>query len=200
MPKKLSIDPVTRIEGHLAIETSIGDGVVTGARVAGRMYRGFEQLLIGRHPIDAARITQRICGICHEVHGIAASIALEDLYNITPTANGLVLRDLILGLHLVTDHIFHFYQLTLPDYVDFSLLQKYEGKDRRVASLKQMFGNSDAFAGQKLNDAIVESSRSWLRIWLSGTVNRSIFARMPVAGWPVSAVRFPFVMLFCRAA
>lgn len=142
MAKTIKIDPVTRVEGHLAIETRIEGGRVADARVAGRMYRGFEHLLIGRHPVDAARITQRVCGICHEVHGIAASIALEDLYNIAPTDNGLILRELILGLHLVTDHIFHFYQLTLPDYIDLARLEQYRGKDPRVAKLKQLFRNS----------------------------------------------------------
>jgi Ni,Fe-hydrogenase I large subunit len=76
------------------------------------------------------------------VHGIAASIALEDLYNISPTPNGLILRELILGLHLVTDHIFHFYQLTLPDYIDLARLEQYRGKDPRVAKLTQLFRNS----------------------------------------------------------
>ncbi len=158
MTKVISIDPVTRIEGHLAIETSIENGRVSDARVAGRMYRGFEQLLIGRHPIDAARITQRICGICHEVHGIAASIALEDLYDLAPTSNGLILRDLILGLHLVTDHIFHFYQLTLADYADFSQLKNYRGKDDRVLKLDQLFRNSDAFSSQRIADAISDTA------------------------------------------
>lgn len=142
MTKTLSIDPVTRIEGHLAIATELDGDRISEARVAGRMYRGFEQLLVGRHPVDAARITQRICGICHEVHGIAASIALEDLYGLKPSPNGLVLRDLILGLHLVTDHIFHFYQLSLPDYIDLGHLDRYQGKDERVTRLNQMFKKS----------------------------------------------------------
>jgi len=147
--KTLRIDPVTRVEGHLAVETHVENGRVADARIAGRMYRGFEQLLIGRHPVDAARITQRICGICHEVHGIAASIALEDLYGITPSANGLILRDLILGLHLVTDHIFHFYQLTLPDYLDFSRLDTYRGGDQRVLKLARLFKSSAGTFSQK---------------------------------------------------
>jgi len=154
MSRKLSIDPVTRIEGHLGIETRIDAGRVTEARVVGRMYRGFEQLLIGRHPVDAARITQRICGICHEVHGIAASIALEDLYGLTPPQNGLILRELILGLHLATDHIFHFYQLSLPDYIDFSRLKQYRGQDQRVAKLVQLLDHSaGTFAGGGPADA-----------------------------------------------
>ncbi|PLX76931.1 MAG: hypothetical protein C0614_09825 [Desulfuromonas sp.] len=149
MSKTLRIDPVTRVEGHLAVDTHVENGRVAEARVAGRMYRGFEQLLVGRHPVDAARITQRICGICHEVHGIAASIALEDLYGIVPSNNGLILRDLILGLHLVTDHIFHFYQLTLPDYLDFSRLDSYRGSDEGVLKLARLLKSSAGTFSQK---------------------------------------------------
>lgn len=159
MTKIISIDPVTRIEGHLAINTEVEQGRVVNARVAGRMFRGFEQLLVNRHPVDAARITQRICGICHEVHGIAASIALEDLYRLPPAANGLILRDLILGLHLVTDHIFHFYQLTLPDYIDLARLKLYRGKDVRVAKLDRIFGQSaGTFAAAGLADALTDTA------------------------------------------
>lgn len=159
MAKTISIDPVTRIEGHLAIETHLEGDQVTAAKVAGRMYRGFEQLLLDRHPVDAARITQRICGICHEVHGIAASVALEDLYGLVPTSNGLILRELILGLHLVTDHIFHFYQLSLPDYIDFSHLDRYQGKDDRVRKIDRLFKNSaGTFSNAGTADALNNSS------------------------------------------
>ena len=159
MSKTIIIDPVTRVEGHLSIETHLEGDQVTAAKVVGRMYRGFEQLLIGRHPVDAARITQRICGICHEVHGITASIALEDLYGLQPSANGLILRELILGLHLVTDHIFHFYQLTVPDYVDFSHLQRYQGQDDRVRKLDRLFRNSaGTFTGAGIADALNDTT------------------------------------------
>ncbi len=142
MPKILALDPVTRVEGHLAIDTRVDGGRVVDARVAGRMFRGFEQLLVGRHPVDAARITQRICGICHEVHGIAACLALEKLYGIEPPQNALILRELILGLHLVTDHLFHFYQLSLPDYLDFGSLAQYRGNDPRVPRLAGLMRDS----------------------------------------------------------
>lgn len=159
MSKTIQVDPVTRIEGHLAIETQIESGHVVAAKVAGRMFRGFEQLLIGRHPVDAARITQRICGICHEVHGIAASMALEELYGLEPSTNGLILRDLILGLHLVTDHIFHFYQLTLPDYADFSLLKNYRGADARVPKIAQLFNHSSGtFSHTPAADALRDTA------------------------------------------
>lgn len=135
MAKFLTIDPLTRIEGHLKIETEIDGDTIVDARVGGVMYRGLEKILKGRHPFDAARITQRTCGICHEVHGVASVLALEQLYRVDVPYNGKLLRDLILGLHIVGDHIFHFYQLCLADYVDFSLLKSYSGNDHRIIKL-----------------------------------------------------------------
>lgn len=65
MSKKIiAIDPVTRLEGHLKVEVSVEDGVVTDARITGGMYRGFESILRGRNPRDAVQIVQRICGVC----------------------------------------------------------------------------------------------------------------------------------------
>jgi len=135
MTRTIKIDPLSRIEGHLKIETRLEGDRVAEARVAGQMYRGLETLLVGRHPFDAARITQRTCGICHEVHGVASVLALEDLFGIEAPPNGRLLRDLILGLHLVGDHLFHFYQLCLPDYLDFSKLGEYRGRDERLLEI-----------------------------------------------------------------
>lgn len=158
MAKILNIDPLSRVEGHLKIETEVDRGVIVAARIGGRMYRGLEHLLLGRHPVDAARITQRTCGICHEVHGVASILALEELYGIEPPPNGRLLRDLILGLHLVGDHLFHFYQLCLPDYADFSHLRSYQGKDPRLQEIARWLAAPDnrlfsgAAAGDYLRD------------------------------------------------
>ncbi|MGE4498440.1 MAG: nickel-dependent hydrogenase large subunit [Deferribacterales bacterium] len=142
MTRILSVDPVSRIEGHLKIETEIDSGTVTRARVAGNMYRGFERMLLGRHPVDSARIAQRICGVCHEVHGVSSVMALEEIYKITPPENGLVLRDMILGLHIITDHLLHFYNLCLPDYADFSVAASYSGSDTRLKDIASWIRNS----------------------------------------------------------
>ncbi|PLX91186.1 MAG: hypothetical protein C0614_00030, partial [Desulfuromonas sp.] len=75
---KIVIDPVTRIEGHLRIETKIENGVVSEAFSSGEMFRGFEQILSGRDPLDAPVITQRICGVCPVSHAIASTSCLED--------------------------------------------------------------------------------------------------------------------------
>ena len=131
------ISPLTRIEGHLKVEVDVEGGKVKNARISGEMYRGFENLLIGRHPLDAQRITQRVCGVCHEVHGIASSKALADLYGIEPPPNGRLLKDIILALHMALDHILHFFTLALPDYVDFAVVAKYRGKDPRLNGMKE---------------------------------------------------------------
>jgi hydrogenase large subunit len=127
---------MTRIEGHMDVETTINNGRVVDARIKGKMFRGLENLLAGRHPVDALRITQRVCGVCHEVHGIASSLALEELYGVNPPRNGRILRDMILALHLATDHLLHFYTLSLPDFVDFAPILKYGGKDPEINKLK----------------------------------------------------------------
>ncbi len=133
---KKSISPFTRIEGHLSVETEVEGGVVVSAKCKGEMFRGFEMLLVGRRPLDAQRITQRICGVCHEVHGIASAKALADLYGIEPPKNGKILQDVILALHIATDHILHFYHLALPDYVDFAAVLSYAGGDPLVKEIK----------------------------------------------------------------
>ena len=71
----IAIDPVTRIEGHLKAEVVVENGKVVDAKLTGGMYRGFESILRGRHPRDAAHIVQRICGVCPTAHATAASIA-----------------------------------------------------------------------------------------------------------------------------
>jgi Ni,Fe-hydrogenase I large subunit len=136
MSKTIAIEPLTRVEGHLKVETHVENGRVSEAFISGQMYRGFEKFLENRHPVDAARIAQRVCGVCHEVHGIASIMALEELYNKKPTPNGHILRDLILGMHLITDHFLHFYTLSVPDFVDFTQILNYKGNDTNINSLK----------------------------------------------------------------
>ena len=73
----IAIDPVTRIEGHLKAEVVVENGKVVDAKLTGGMYRGFESILRGRHPRDAAQIVQRICGVCPTAHATAASRGSE---------------------------------------------------------------------------------------------------------------------------
>lgn len=145
------LSPMTRIEGHLAIETEVENGVVKSARTCGEMYRGFENIMKHRSPMDAARITQRICGVCHEVHGIAAARALAGLYQVEPPNNGKLLLDIILALHMACDHMLHFYHLSVPDYIDFTALAAYKGNDPKLNEAKNwVIQNKPALFAQKV--------------------------------------------------
>lgn len=117
MSQKITLDPVTRLEGHLKIEVEVdSNNRVIDAHSSGNMFRGFEKILTGRDPRDAIHITQRICGLCPVSHSIAAVKAVEDSFGYTPTYNAMLLRNLILGGNYLSDHILHFYHLALLDY------------------------------------------------------------------------------------
>ncbi|HIJ53818.1 MAG TPA: nickel-dependent hydrogenase large subunit, partial [Planctomycetes bacterium] len=113
MVTKIKIDPITRIEGHLAIEAVVDDGVVKDAKSAGTLFRGFEIILAGRDPRDANRLTQRICGVCPTAHATASALCLDDAFGLTDKIpnNAKLIRNLILGSNFLQSHILHFYHL-----------------------------------------------------------------------------------------
>jgi hydrogenase large subunit len=116
------IDPVTRLEGHLKIEVTVdavgGTQKVVEAKATGTLFRGFESILINRHPWDAQHITERICGVCPVSHGMAAVLALDGASGVNPPENARIMRNLVLGANFIQSHILHFYHLAVPDYVD----------------------------------------------------------------------------------
>ena len=116
-----AIDPVTRIEGHLKVDVEVdtvgGVQQVTGVRTIGTLFRGFEKVLEGRDPRDAAIITSRICGVCPTSHAQAAVLALEDASGIAVPGPARILRNLVHGACFLESHILHFYLLSLPDYI-----------------------------------------------------------------------------------
>ena len=134
-----TIDPVGRVEGHLRIDVVIDDGEVKDAHVAGPMYRGFEQILVGREPMDAQRMTQRVCGVCPTAHATASALALDAAFGVATDIpeNGRVIRNLILGSNYLQSHILHFYTLAALDYVDVTGAADYEGDDRALQSLRE---------------------------------------------------------------
>lgn len=139
---KVTIDPITRIEGHLKIETEIEDGVVKDARSTGNLFRGLEIILRGRDPRDAQVITQRICGVCPQSHGMAAALCLDSAFGLGDKIpdNARLMRNLIQGTHVTQDHILHFYHLAALDYVDVADVAKYTGKDSELNSVKDFIG------------------------------------------------------------
>ncbi|MDD2422437.1 MAG: nickel-dependent hydrogenase large subunit [Heliobacteriaceae bacterium] len=117
MAKQIILNPVTRISGFMAITVTIENRTVVAAQTSGLLFRGFEQMLIGRNPFDAVYFTQRICGICSAAHSLASTLALENALQIKPGDQGRYLRDIVHGCEFLQNHIRHFYQYTLPDYV-----------------------------------------------------------------------------------
>lgn len=117
MSKRIVINPLTRISGFMEIDVLVEQNQVVEARTKGNLFRGFEKMLAGRSPFDVVYFTQRICGICSAAHSMASSLALEDAFNIEPTEQGRYLRDFIHCCEFLQNHIRHFYQYTIPDFV-----------------------------------------------------------------------------------
>jgi [NiFe] hydrogenase large subunit len=118
MGQRVVIDPITRIEGHLRIEVEITNGKVSNAWSSSMLFRGLEIILQGRDPRDAWLFTQRSCGVCTLVHGLASVRAVDDAAKVTIPDNARLIRNLLLGAQFLHDHIVHFYALHALDWVD----------------------------------------------------------------------------------
>lgn len=118
MNKRITIDPITRLEGHGKIEIFLDEaGEVANAYLQIPELRGFEQFSVGRPAEEMPRITNRICGVCPEAHHIAATKALDALYHVTPPPVAHKIREMFYMAFFVTDHTTHFYALGGPDFV-----------------------------------------------------------------------------------
>ncbi|MBL6945047.1 MAG: nickel-dependent hydrogenase large subunit [Rhodospirillales bacterium] len=118
MSKRLVIDPITRIEGHLRIEAQMEGDAIKQAYSSGTMVRGIELILRDRDPRDAWAFAQRICGVCTLVHGMASVRAVEDALKIDIPKNAQLIRNLMIAAQYVHDHVMHFYHLHALDWVD----------------------------------------------------------------------------------
>jgi len=118
MGQRVVIDPITRIEGHLRIEVEVTNGKVSNAWSSSTLFRGIEILLQGRDPRDAYLFTQRACGVCTYVHGLASVRAGDAAMGITIPDNARIIRNLLLGAQFLHDHLVHFYHLHALDWVD----------------------------------------------------------------------------------
>ena len=144
MTKRITVDPITRIEGHLRIDVEIDNGAVSDAWASCTMWRGIEKILEGRDPREAWLFTQRFCGVCTTVHAIASVRAVEDALKLEIPANAQYIRNMILINHGLHDHIVHFYQLSALDWVDVMQIPKADpAKTSALAeSLSPWVGNS----------------------------------------------------------
>ena len=137
MTQNISIAPFTRIEGHLSISLQVEDGIVQDAQCKGEMFRGFEQIMKGRSPLDAQQITQRICGVCPISHGIASVTAQEKAYALEIPENARLIRNIMHAGDYIQNNITHFYHLSALDFVDVAGILEYNGRDRLMLGLKQ---------------------------------------------------------------
>ncbi len=115
---KIEIDPVTRIEGHLSVTVNVENGKVTEAYTHSTMFRGVEIFLVGRDPRDAPHFTQRVCGVCFEVHRLTSLRAIEDAAGLTIPDGARKLRNIYQGIFHLWNHAVHLYALAGPDYSD----------------------------------------------------------------------------------
>ncbi|MFZ7103064.1 MAG: nickel-dependent hydrogenase large subunit [Peptococcaceae bacterium] len=136
MGKRIVVDPVTRIEGHLRVEVEINNGAVVDAWATGTMFRGLEQIIQGRDPRDAVYIAERICGVCMASHGWTASLAVEKAHGAELPPVARLIRNLLVGALWLHDHPLHFYHLSALDYLDVFALQDYQGNDRDLLDVK----------------------------------------------------------------
>jgi len=118
MAQRITIDPITRLEGHGKIQIFLDDsGRVSRAYFQVPELRGFEQFAVGRPAEDMPQITSRICGVCPTAHHTASTKTLDDLYQVDPPPVAKKLRELIYSIFMLEDHALHFYFLGGPDFV-----------------------------------------------------------------------------------
>lgn len=116
MSRRLVMGPFNRVEGDLEVSLEIEDGRVRTARVNSPLYRGFEQILLGKAPGDALVLVPRICGICSVAQSAAAAGALANAMGIEPPPNGHLAANLTLAAENLADHLTHFYLFFMPDF------------------------------------------------------------------------------------
>ena len=135
MAKRIVIDPITRIEGHLRIEMEVKDGAIVDAFSAGTMVRNLETILRGRDPRDAWALAERVCGVCTTVHALASVRAVEDALGIAVPANAELVRNLMFCAQYMQDHVVHFYHLHALDWVD--IVSALEADPKQTSELAQ---------------------------------------------------------------
>ena len=150
---RVTIDPVTRIEGHLRIDVEVDGGIVNKAWASCTMWRGLETILRGRDAREGWVFAQRFCGVCTTVHAVASVRAVEDALSLEIPPNAQYIRNLILIGHALHDHIVHFYHLSALDFVD--ILQIPKADPAKAASIAE--GSSSWTGNSRLELAAVQA-------------------------------------------
>jgi hydrogenase large subunit len=149
------VGPFNRVEGDLEVGLDIVDGDILSARVTTTLYRGFEQLLVGRAAIDALVIAPRICGICSVSQSVAAATALRQLSGASATPNGLIATNIAHAAENVADHLTHFYLFFMPDFAR----AEYAGRPWAEAAAQRF----KAISGDAAHE-ILPARKRWLEV------------------------------------
>jgi hydrogenase large subunit len=163
MAQRIVVDPITRIEGHLRIDAEVENGFIKKAWSSGQMWRGIEVILQGRDPRDAWVFTQRICGVCTTVHALASVRTVENALGLEIPMNAQYIRNLVMSIHALHDHIVHFYVLSALDWVD--VVSALSADVRKTVQLAETLSNwpnnsYNRFKGvQEKVQAIVDSGQ-----------------------------------------
>ncbi len=131
--RRIVVDPVTRIEGHMRCEVNLdSNNVIRNAVSTGTMWRGLEVILKGRDPRDAWAFVERICGVCTGCHALTSVRAVEDALGITIPKNAYLIREIMAKTLQEHDHAVHFYHLHALDWVDVVSALKADPKQTSV--------------------------------------------------------------------
>ncbi|MGL9622903.1 nickel-dependent hydrogenase large subunit [Bradyrhizobium sp. U531] len=135
---RITIGPFNRVEGDLEVRLDVDDRCVTRAEVTAPLYRGFEQILEGRPPLDALVLAPRICGICSVSQSVAAAAALRHAMGVEEAPNGLLATNIAHAAENAADHLTHFYIFFMPDFARESYASHswHEGARERFAATR----------------------------------------------------------------
>jgi hydrogenase large subunit len=136
MAQRVVVDPMTRIEGHMRIQTILGnDNTIQDASSTSALFRGLEIILRDRDPREAWQIAERICGVCTLVHAMTSVRAVENALGIRVPANANTIRNILMATLFIHDHIVHFYHLHGLDWID--IVSALKADPRGTAELAQ---------------------------------------------------------------
>ena len=139
--RRIVVDPVTRIEGHMRVEVNLdANNIIRNAVSTGTMWRGLEVILKGRDPRDAWAFVERICGVCTGCHALASVRAVEDALGIHIPPNAHLIREMMAKTLQIHDHAVHFYHLHALDWVD--VVSALKADPKRTSELQQQVSPS----------------------------------------------------------
>ncbi len=145
--KRVVVDPITRIEGHLRAEVIVDENnVVKEAYVSSTLWRGLEVIAKGRDPRDVPFIMQRICGVCTYSHYLKSTMAMEDALGIKPPLNAELTRTLMNAALFLHDHPVHFYQLAGVDWVD--IISALKADPKKASELAFKYSDNPIATGE----------------------------------------------------